>query len=297
MSSSLGPCVVCQAQRWTLAYEGPVRKGRFGSSVPGRVFGCGDCGVQRLEQSIDDPTAYYGGDAYREDVDAGTTSDQFFATHDSEQPARYSLVERFALRGSVIADIGCGAGSFLDGLKGFASQTVAVEPMLGYHTSLLARGHRSYESAECALADWEGRVDLAVCFSVIEHVPNPVDLLREIHALLRPSGTVLVSTPNLRDILLQAGCEPYRAFFYRTVHTHYFDVKSLSRAATAAGFTGVETLHRHRFNFANFLGWMSEGRPTQNERESPLGGRFDRIWRAELEEAGTADYLYAYCTK
>lgn len=38
--------------------------------------------------------------------------------------------------------------------------------------------------------------DKALCFEVIEHVHSPFLLLKEIHRVLRPNSTLIVSTPN-----------------------------------------------------------------------------------------------------
>ncbi|HEX5164395.1 MAG TPA: class I SAM-dependent methyltransferase [Thermomicrobiales bacterium] len=38
---------------------------------------------------------------------------------------------------------------------------------------------------------------LAVCFQVIEHLPDPLAFIREVHRLLAPGGTFVLTTPNL----------------------------------------------------------------------------------------------------
>ena len=41
--------------------------------------------------------------------------------------------------------------------------------------------------------------DVVTCFEVIEHVPNPVEVLHALRGALRPGGVLFISTPN-RDI-------------------------------------------------------------------------------------------------
>ena len=41
----------------------------------------------------------------------------------------------------------------------------------------------------------EGSFDAVMCIEVLEHVPNPVDALRELTRLLRPGGTLIVTAP------------------------------------------------------------------------------------------------------
>ena len=58
----------------------------------------------------------------------------------------------------------------------------------------------------------EGSFDVVVAGEIIEHVPNPDLLLREIRRALRPGGTLIVSTPNLvswaNRLLVPLGVQP-----------------------------------------------------------------------------------------
>lgn len=286
------PCRICGGEQ-AEAYRGPVRQGTFGRFVEGQVWKCRRCGVEFLPPATTNLAEYYASDTYRTDVGEQADVEDYFRRHDAEQLPRMALLEQTPLRGKVIADVGCGGGSFLDCVRGLASRTVAVEPMRGYHASLAERGHQVYASVEAAAADWAGRVGVAACFSVVEHVEDPLTFLRQIHGLLAPGGRLLLSTPNRRDILLESGCAAYRSFFYRTVHTYYFDAESLRHLATAAGFASCGVRFVHRFGFANYLAWLRDGRPTQNSLSSPLSHGFDETWRSQLEQAGVSDYLFA----
>lgn len=286
------PCSVCQAKPVALAYSGPIRDGAFGRVIPATVTRCERCGVERLED-VQLPADYYTGDTYRKDLDERPDIKGFFERHDREQFERMALLESLPLRGAVVADIGCAGGSFLDSISGFARTTIGVDPAEAYHESLRSRGHDVHSSVEAAIAQWRGKVDVVFCFSVIEHVDDPVRLLISLRELLSVRGVALVSTPNRDDILLRLNCEAYRSFFYRKVHRFYFDGASLSKAATAAGFADTRLRYVHRFGHANFTKWLLQGRPG-GEAESPLGAVFDRTWRATLEDRGLADYLYAY---
>jgi hypothetical protein len=95
---------------------------------------------------------------------------------------------------------------------------------------------------------------------------------------------------------MESGSDAYRRFFYRAVHLYYFEATSLRAAASRAGFASCELVYRHRFPFANFMGWLRDGRPTGAGNASPLGSAFDRLWTATLESSGRADYLYAFLT-
>lgn len=285
------PCRACGSHAVDTGYHGPIRDGRFGSLTPREcsIVVCADCGFGELvgADSVD-----YASDAYRESVDGAATINSFHALHDPEQAGKLGLIDLHAARAAVVADIGCGAGSFLDLLRGTAARTVAVEPMRAYHEHLARSGHEVFACCADASTPLAGRVDMATCFSVIEHVEDPVQLLREIRTLLKPGGTLVLSTPNARDWLLELLPTDYAAFFYRVVHRSYFTADSLRAAGAAAGFRHVDVRFQHRFDLANALLWLRDRRP------SGLGAvkvpaSVDAAFRAALEAEGRADYLVA----
>jgi 2-polyprenyl-3-methyl-5-hydroxy-6-metoxy-1,4-benzoquinol methylase len=286
-----GPCKVCGAGSWTVLYEGPIRVGRFGRTTAEArpVLRCGGCGVGFLP--VQGPVDYESAE-YRELVDGDASPEAYYRLHDGEQAEKLRLVGPGILRGRVVADVGCGAGSFLDVVGGLAASTIAIEPTAGFHDRLRAQGHTVYPYAADAARDWRGRVDVAVCFSVVEHVEDPVRFLDDVRALLRPGGLLVLSTPNLRDWMLDVLPDDYGAFFFRAVHTWYFDVDSLGRLAQRAGYAASEVRAVHRFDLSNALLWLRDRRPS-GLGVLPVSPTVDAAFARWLESEGRADYLYA----
>jgi SAM-dependent methyltransferase len=200
--------------------------------------------------------------------------------------------------GRVVADIGCGGGTCLDRLAPLARRTIAIEPYEGYHASLEARGHTVFPGLDDYLrAPAFEPLDLAVSFHVIEHVPDPVHFLRAIHAAVRPGGSAFVLTPNVDDVLVRLGCEPFRRFNYRTVHLWYFGERSLRWCAREAGFADVSVAFEHNHDLSNALCWLVEGRPTGCGKLAFIDGELNRAWSSSLERQGMADSIWLLLTK
>jgi 2-polyprenyl-3-methyl-5-hydroxy-6-metoxy-1,4-benzoquinol methylase len=285
-------CPVCGSSEASLIFPGPIRRGRFGELTEGAVYRCGACGVDRLSAPGQLGVEDYETSTYRELVGERPDASNFFALHDEEQFGKIPLLRGLLRRGDTVLDVGCAGGAFLDFIAGVAGRTVAIEPATGYHESLRERGHLVYADTAAASRELSTSVDLAVSFSVIEHVGNPVAFLQGIRGLLRPDGVLLVSTPNRSDLLLRCGPPAYRSFFYRLVHRYYFDAQSLTEVLRRASFR-VQTIHyKHRFGLANFVNWLRDGQPTGDAGVSVLPPAFDDRWRLELEANGVADYLY-----
>ena len=287
-------CGVCGGKDHDVLYHGPIRIGRFGSysQRPRTVWRCLQCGAGRLPLASVD----YESSEYRTLVDGTDTVVGFRRSHDGEQAEKLRILGTEDLRDRVCMDVGCGGGSFLDLIKGFARTTIGIEPTASLRSALAAGKHLAFPYCADVPEEWSGRVDVAVAFSILEHVEDPVGLLRDIHRLLAPGGRLLVSTPNRNDLLLELLPEDYPRFFYRVVHLWYFEAASLTALLHRAGFTDVTVRHVHRFDVSNAVLWLRDKRPTglgalASTRDA------DTVYRGLLENSGRADYVYALSRK
>lgn len=288
-------CEICSADDWHVAYQGPIRDGSFGklTSETVTIARCGNCSVDRLAESACRDTGFYESEQYRKSLNEPTDTAGFMARHDVLQLQSLKALWPESLRHKVVADIGCGAGSFLDHVCGLSREAIAVDPCKLYHDSLKARRYAVYSIAEDAAADWAERVDFAFSFSVVEHVLNPRSLLEDIGRLLTDEGKLMVSTPNRRDALMDLGGQEYQQFFYRVAHRWYFDVDSFSRCAQEAGLEVTDTRYVHRFGLSNAMAWLRDRKPTGDEVLPHLDNTLlDGVWRTHLESRGVSDYLY-----
>ena len=97
-----------------------------------------------------------------------------------------------------IIDVGAGAGLFLEEAKsaGLARRLGAVEPSPAMAEECRSRGIETFPGfAADAAGDpgWRDSADLVCCFEVIEHVADPLDFFRDLAALAKPRGLVLVT--------------------------------------------------------------------------------------------------------
>lgn len=100
----------------------------------------------------------------------------------------------------VVVDVGCGGGSLYPYLRGRFSRYIGIDAL---------RYENFPAGAELVLADlnsarWPlagGVADAVAAVEVIEHLENPRAFFRELIRLVKPGGTVLVTTPNQRSFL------------------------------------------------------------------------------------------------
>jgi SAM-dependent methyltransferase len=133
-----------------------------------------------------------------------------------------------------VLEIGCNEGHMLRICQERGAQTlVGVEPSMDAETSP-APGITILPGYFDATRLGDRRFDLAYLIEVLEHIPEPVDLLRDVHHVLDAEGRIAISVPN---------CESGLEFgnIGMPIHEHllYFTPESLAGALRRASFEVV----------------------------------------------------------
>ncbi len=292
-------CKICGSNDQEVIYRGKIRDGKFGhfAKDDSTIIRCSLCLGAFLKEAIASPEEFYGSDQYRKDVDGDNLVSGYHRNHDSEQMRHIHFTSTANFRNKIIADVGCGAGSFLDLASGMAKETIAIEPNKEFQKQLRARGYKTFDFATDAIATYKERIDQIHCFSVIEHINDPLNFLKDLGELLSKDGQLIISTPNTQDLLLELLPEIYPSFYYRKVHSWYFDKVSFKNLLHRAGFTKVEVLPFQRFGLSNFIEWIRQGKPTGNTAHNFISPTMDSVWRSELENSFRCDYLFARASK
>jgi SAM-dependent methyltransferase len=138
-----------------------------------------------------------------------------------------------------IVDIGSGDGFHLEILREFGVPTwrlEAVEPDPKSAEAVTRRGFRVYTGFLEELDLDPAQFDFAIMIMVIEHVDDPIGVLRKVHRVLRPGGAIGIVTDNIRapDARLARGRHWGGYHFPR--HFNLYSARSLATLAVSAGF-------------------------------------------------------------
>ena len=177
------------------------------------------------------------------------------------QAQMLSGILRNAAGPAVILDVGCGDGSALAVAAQYISGQNPAHRFAGLDWSAdalrqaRARGLtvvRGSISPRLPVAD--GAADVVIMSELIEHLVDPDGAVAEVRRVLRPGGSLLLSTPNLAAWynrgLLAAGIQPVfsevslRGVFGRpgrvvAGHLRLFTRRALTEFLTASGFRCV----------------------------------------------------------
>ncbi len=133
-----------------------------------------------------------------------------------------------------ILDVGCATGFFLAGASEDGWTPYGVE----ISTYAIEYGKRELglENLSTSLSGLsEGFFDAITLWETVEHLDDPLAVLRQVYPLLRPGGVLAVSTPNLDSLcyrLIGGRWWPVMPF----EHLYYFTPQTLKRALEEAGF-------------------------------------------------------------
>jgi 2-polyprenyl-3-methyl-5-hydroxy-6-metoxy-1,4-benzoquinol methylase len=156
----------------------------------------------------------------------------------------YAFIRRYAPRSGRILDLGCGDGTLLWLARedGWEAQGLELYP----ERAQLVRETLRLDVEAGDIMQYEGDPgawDCVVLTHVLEHLPDPVRVLRKIRGLLRPGGIGVLEFPNIDalDARLRRLLERLRihrrhyAPTYAPGHMHEFCHASFRRAAREAG--------------------------------------------------------------
>jgi 2-polyprenyl-3-methyl-5-hydroxy-6-metoxy-1,4-benzoquinol methylase len=288
-------CSICGGGSISVIYTDHIRSGRFSHQTAQKVdvLQCSNCEAQCIDESLGDD---YESDQYRASVDGSAAVADYFKNHDWEQLRHLEMCSIEQMRGKILMDVGCGGGAFLDFTKGVIQRGIAIEPSETFRKSLNQRGYSTYAYLDRVSEKELGSVDIAVTFSVLEHIADPLTFLKQIKTLLAPDGKLVLSTPNVNDLLMHAIPEVYKPFFYRTAHLWYFNQNSLRALLETAGYKNIEIAHFQRYGLSNFMYWLKDKRPSGQKSFPYVTKSAELLWKSELEQQGVADYLVARAT-
>ena len=131
------------------------------------------------------------------------TEGEFGALHEIN-PLRLDWIRQYVkLAGSRALDIGCGGGILAESMSACNATVTGIDmaeaPLavarLHQHESGAEVDYRE-STAESLAAEEPGQYDVITCLEMLEHVPDPSQVIRSCAELVKPGGHVFFSTIN-----------------------------------------------------------------------------------------------------
>lgn len=227
----------------------------------GKVYHCEKCDLGFLVSTdkIDYHAGYRQHATHKADGSAASPQETF-AVYAPLQAKRLDLVLPHIRPDSEVLEIGASAGQFLAHLP--CERKCAIEPDEAARRFMVEKG--IHVDDRQFMDSWfaKDRFDVVCAFQVLEHVDEPVRLLKDVRAALKPSGVAFIEVPNLYDALRSAWALPeYERFYFHSDHRWYFSAESLKSVARMAGFEKAEVSFTQDYSLLNHLHWLMNKGP------------------------------------
>jgi 2-polyprenyl-3-methyl-5-hydroxy-6-metoxy-1,4-benzoquinol methylase len=203
---------------------------------------------------------------------------------------RYLLVEDIILNKSIL-DFGCGAGGFL------AKASERAIAASGIELDQVLRERLNTENIPCYkdLDEVNGTFDVITLFHVLEHLPDPVEMLKQLSRKLTLNGQVIIEVPNANDALLTLyKSAPFSEFTYWSCHLYLFNQENLAHVAKKSGLKVNFIKQIQRYPLSNHLFWLANDKPGGHQKWNFIdSAELNASYEKQLASIGKCDTLYA----
>lgn len=163
----------------------------------GALRSCAVCG--QLVSSCDQQT--YNNTMQEFDTPSGTTqtTGAALARGSKVHSQRLNLIKTKLNKPAAqikLLDLGCSSGAFLEAARSMNFQAEGVEPAAQAAQTAITKGFTVHIGLIEDLNLPANSFDVITLFEVIEHVPEPVQMLNACAALLKPGGLIMIGTGN-----------------------------------------------------------------------------------------------------
>jgi cyclopropane fatty-acyl-phospholipid synthase-like methyltransferase len=212
---------------------------------------------------------------------------------ESERDDKRRYRQAFALLwGKKLLDFGCGAGGFLMLAQAAAAEVCGLEPERRLQPYFESNGLKVFQRVE----DLSGRLfDLITAFHVVEHLPDPRAVLRQLAGLLTENGTIMVEVPSADDALLTLyQSQAFSEFTYWSQHLFLFNNRTMPTLVEQAGLRLMWLKQVQRYPLSNHLYWLARNAPGGHEVWSFLDSpQLHATYENQLATLGRCDTLLA----
>ncbi|MEH6590846.1 MAG: methyltransferase domain-containing protein [Halioglobus sp.] len=193
--------------------------------------------------------------------------------------------------GMRVVDVGCGVGQYSNFCARLGAQVTAVDIQADKLASLSANLPESVTGSITGIVSNcdpiplpDDCADLIICTEVLEHVPSPEDLCREMLRIVKPGGKLVISVPDDRsEQLIKEVAAP--AYFQEPNHIRIFSRESFTRLILESGLEIERTEATGAFWSMFFLFKWATTQPGESliEDVQPLTQAWAETWHALLK--------------
>lgn len=202
-------CPVCKSEINKILLKSENRHGRF-VEKPVAEFDlskCTTCGLVGLPQ-VETDASYY--DLYYPKGYHAQACPKFLGRLWNVFSAfltmrKIKLIKRYISLPCSLLDVGCGDGGFLKLLDSRLFNAHGLEPVQEAVDAATKAGLQVTRGDILKDTHSPEKFDVVTLWHVFEHIKDPVTAICRIHTLLKPSGVLIMSMPNVNSLAFRLG--------------------------------------------------------------------------------------------
>lgn len=251
------------------------------------VMECSRCGLVFLSSFSHIKESFYE-DAKMHDGEIDVDIEAWIRETEYDDERRFNWLEPL-VKGKSVLDFGCGTGMFLSRVKGIAKSVEGIEP----ERRLKGHFNKQRLSVTGSISELKDSFDIITLFHVLEHLPDPIQVLKELSAKLNEKGSIIIEVPNANDALLNLyRSKPFSEFTYWSCHLFLYTESTLANLLKEAGLRVNYIKQVQRYSLANHLYWLSKGKPGGQEKWHFLdSSELNSAYEKQLASIGGCDTL------
>ena len=271
-------CPICSSS--DRAHDRTLYDDRYGYAGRFDLFACRACGHRWLDWQPDPGTlsnlyseCYPRRDQSVADLEPRRALSPFATWWRGDRASASAWIPRDVR----VLDIGCGFGEALryHRERGCEVSGVEADPNVARVAAALGLDVRIglFDATDYTPSSF----DVVTMDQVIEHVTAPLEVLAGVRTVLKPGGSLVLSTPNAGSVIARLFGRRW-INWHAPYHLHFFSRDSLARAADAAGLA-LETLETITSPEWLSYQWIHALTMPRHGARSLLWSPRDRTWR------------------
>ncbi len=182
--------------------------------------------------------------------------------HTYSADAASGIISQFVPEHSRVLDVGCGNGSLADILQSRrAAQVIGIEPDSNRAEIARSRGIEVYCGLLTeSLHEKYGSFDVVLFADVLEHVPDPLQLIEHGLTCLKEKGSIVLSVPNavhwsVRSMIVKGRFQYESWGILDATHLRWFTIETITQLLERAGLRIVESRMSSGTDLAVYKNW------------------------------------------
>ncbi len=185
--------------------------------------------------------------------------------YDSEEEGRSDNFKRILKRikkiknSGTLLDVGAATGIFMKLAKERGFEVEGIEPSLWAAKKAEEKYGFKIHNTTFENFETDKKYDIITMLDLIEHVENPLEILKKANSLLNKNGLLVLVTPDIDSLLRKITGS--RWWHFRPPHVNFFNIKSLKFALNKEGFEIISIKPYHwKFSLYYLISRFNIGR-------------------------------------